>query len=430
MQVLTTTELPREKYDFVKNEIAKWEEGNILSRHQSDQILARYAPVDGNQNGLVALTYAGCAIVGMAVFLFISSNWTGLDTNTKCFGFLFAMLACYLYAWHTRGKSKLLDLASEVLVTSGCMLFGAAIVTLAQTFQITGVRPELSVWMLCIAPIILIFKSRHATIMAALVCLVKTSPFDAGNFDPLYVSALLAVVACAYVTRSQIALSMCLIGLSMSCTFDSHKLDQLSLILFGLSCFVLHLRHLHMRNWQIFATPYLIVSMVFVFFGLLMLLVGRSSYVGVSENVALRVQIAMVLSIGTLSSLINTPAAKSYWPVLCGISMISTVVLFQFLPTLDGMANYLIALTILIANLTYLFYISSTNENRFVQFLPVMTLSLFSFGFLMSPNGGAMRGAGIALAVGFTLLAIAFSAFRKFEKQPPVSNLITTNEVI
>lgn len=430
MQVVARTEIPKEKFDFVKNEVAKWEEGNILSRSQSDQILARYQPADGSQNGLFTLVYAGCAIVGIALFLFISANWKGIDVQTKCFVFILGMLSCYLYAWHLRGKTILRNVASEALVTMGCLLFGGAAVTVAQHFQITGTRPEVFLWVLGIAPIIWIFRSRHAAILAAIICTLKVPTiFEGVNFDPAAVLTMAVVVACAYWTRSQIALAIAISAAAFTCSMTSRSIDSATFILFGISCFVLHLGHHHSQRWRIFATPYLLLSMSIVLLGLFFTLLSRFGVT--SENTDwIRIQISMAVALSSLACLAGTPAAKTYWPALTGVAMIGVVSLFAFLDGGKIEMPALLAGIFLIVNLFYLFYTTSVNENRFVQFLPIASLGMTSLLYIVSVPGGALVGSGVALAVGLAVLAFSTFALRRLHGNQLKCNLITTSHEV
>jgi uncharacterized membrane protein len=163
----TQSPITRPRYDFLKNEIARWQEENILNRAQGDEILARYSVEGGPQHGLLVLLIAGACVVGGSLMLFISSNWQGVNIQIKAMAVLSLMLACYISAWHIRGKSPLKTILSEALVFLGSVLFGGATVLVSQHFQVSGNQPELLLWAMGIAPFIILFRSHASAILCA-----------------------------------------------------------------------------------------------------------------------------------------------------------------------------------------------------------------------------------------------------------------------
>ncbi len=233
MQQLKSTVNPqtpilRSRYDFLKNEIARWQEDNILNRTQGDEILARYSAEGGKQHGLLALLITGACIVGMSALLFISTNWQGASMQVKVLAAVVTMLACYISAWVLKGKSPLKTILSESLVFLGCIFFGASTILISQYFQITSEQPDMLIWAMSIAPIIVLFRSHPSAILCAGIIAYRSVQPTASQFslDWLLLLSTFSAVYCAYYTRSQVALVISLCACACSLSGTRHNFDE------------------------------------------------------------------------------------------------------------------------------------------------------------------------------------------------------------
>lgn len=408
----TQTPITRPRYDFLKNEIARWQEENILNRAQGDEIIARYSVEGGPQHGLIALLITGVCVLAGSLMLFISSNWQGMTVQIKGMAVLSLMLACYISAWHLKGKSPFQSILSEALVFLGSVSFGCATVLIAQHFHVTGNQPELLLWAMGIVPFIILFRSPASAILCAgVVVYACLRPWgEAYTADWLPTLCAMGALYCAYFTRSQVALGVALCALACGLCRTAHDLGYLLLIFFGLGSFIMHLWHEHSKRWQVMSTPYLLVSFALVLLPMLMLIGQYSSYS--DANSIQKVQIAAIVTLGLLATLIKSPAAKTRWPFVTGALVIGAVILSCL--TLSGVHKLLTTFgAFTLANLFYLFYITSSIENRLIQFLPVATFTIFSISFIATAPGGAMLGSGIAFGVGLVLMICSFAALRK-----------------
>ncbi len=400
------TQIPRSRYDFLQNEIARWQEDNILNRMQGDEILARYSAEGGKQHGLLVLLIAGACIVGVSTFLFISSNWQGVSMHVKGLAAVTTMLACYVSAWIFKGKSPLKTVLADSLVFLGCIFFGAATILISQYFHITGEQPELLVWAMGIAPIIVLFRSHPSAILCAGIIAYRAIQPTASQFslDWLLLLSTVSAVYCAYYTRSQVALVISLCACASSLSGSRHNFDGFVVLFFGIGCFIMHLWHEHSKRWQVMSTPFLLVAYGLIMLGIFVLVCEHS----MEKFSALRIQCGAILGLAMLSVLLKSPASKTCWPIAAGLGIIGAVYLSCY--GIDAENKLLSLSAFFIANTFFLFYITSSIENPLIQFIPVATLTIFSLIFLSLAPWGAMIGSGIAFGVGLVMMICSFAA--------------------
>lgn len=412
------TPIVRARYDFLKSEIARWQEENILDRAQADEILARYSSDGGLQHGLKVLIIASACAVGCAVLLFISANWPGVSYQSKCMAVVAAMLACYIFGWRLKNQSQLKTILSELLVFLGCVFFGGATNLVAQHFQITGNQPELLIWAMGIAPLVIIFRSHPAAILMSMIVCYRSFSFSGNSFDWFTLLAAGSSLFCTYYIRSPWGLVCNLISIVAMVSICKPRVDEFAVLFFGISCFILHLWHEHSKRWQMMSLTYLLASMAFVFLAILGL-ENEYSYQSLLERTSIqKIQLYAVTSLILLSTLLKSPAGKTCWSSFTGFNIICAVVFSCF--CLDDHSRFAGVCGFLAANLFYLFYFTSTIENRIIQFIPVATLTIFSLICFAAAPGGALIGSSIAFGVGLVLMICSFAALgRSFSTRAP-----------
>lgn len=424
MQQLTSqtgqsTPIIRARYEFLKNEVARWQEENILNRAQADEILSRYSIDGGKQHGLTVLLATGACGFGAAVLLFISSNWPGVSTQIKGLVVVVSMIACYIAAWKLKGIDQLKTLAAEALVFLGCIFFGSGANLVSQHFQTTGGQMEILIWAMGIAPLVILFRSQSAAILFSALVLYRafntSEPFT--WFVPL---AALSALYAAYYMRNQWALALSLGSAALIfCGTKSGPPDEFSLMFFGISCFILHLWHEHSRRFQEFAMPYLLASFGFCLMALFVMANEYSAQQILERTSIQRIQIEAILSLALLATLVRSPAAKTRWPIAAGIGVVAAVCLSSVCMLAEN--RFAAACGILVVNLYYLFYFTSNVENRILQFVPVLTLTSYVLIYLSAVPGGAMIGSGIAFGLGLVLMICSFAALSRLTKTRAVS---------
>lgn len=399
------TPIVRARYEFLKNEIARWQEENILNRAQGDEIMARYSIDGGLQHGLAVLLITGACAVGCAILLFISSNWQGVNYQAKSAAVMLAMIACYIAGWKLKGKSQLKNLLAETLIFLGCMLFGGGANLVAQHFQVTGRQPELLLWAMGIAPLVIIFRSQPAAILMAIIVSYRAVSFTTNPSDWFTLLAAASSFFCTYYVRSPWALFFNLGSLAAIVSVARPRIDEYALLFYGISCFTMHLWHQHSKRWQVMSLTYLLVS-----FGLVLMSgIGiMNEYSSSSVTTIQRLQIYAIASLALLTCLVKSPAGKTRWAFLTGLSVVGAVILSC--NSLNGNARPEALFAFFSANLFYLFYFTSSIENRIIQFIPVATLTMFAFTCFAAAPGGAMTGSLIAFGVGLVLMICSFVA--------------------
>lgn len=403
------------RYDFLRSEIARWQEEDILNRAQSNEILSRYSVDNKCQNGFLALVVTGACLLGAGVLLFISTNWHGVSNELKGAAALLGMLLSYVAAWKLKDKSPVKSVLSESLLLIGCVLYGATTILLAQHFQITGRMPEIQLWAVGIAPIIILFRSHPATLLCAALMMYRTlSPANSGwsaSLDPLLILCNVVALYCSYVTRSQLAAFLSLVSLAFSLSACQSHPDEFALLLSGIGCFILHLWHAHSKRWQVMATPCVLASFGLVMVALLALLNEYSCDQIVQRISTQRLQIEVLVTLLALSSLVKSPAGKTKWALISGFLCIGTALLYVVCTA--GDSKLYTQSAYFVVNLFYLFYLASTSENRLIQFIPVATLTSYALFFIAAAPGGALLSSGIAFGVGLVLMICAYAALTK-----------------
>lgn len=402
------TPIVRARYDFLKSEIARWQEDSILNRAQADEILARYSSEGGLQHGLKVIIIASACAVGYAVLLFISANWPGVSYQNKSLAVAGAMLACYIFAWILKNQSPLKTILSEILVFLGCVFFGGAANLVAQHFQITGSQPELLIWAMGIAPLVIIFRSQPAAILMSMIVCYRAFSLPGNPVDWFIILAAGSSLFCTYYVGSPWGLVCNLISIVAMVSNHRPGIDEFAVLFFGISCFILHLWHEHSKRWQMLSLTYLLASVAFVFLALLGLANEYSYHAILGKTSIQKIQIYAITSLILLSTLVKSPAGKTAWPFFTGFNIICAVVFSTFCfdehSKLAGMCGFLAA------NLFYLFYFTSTIENRIIQFIPVATLTIFALICFATAPGGALIGSSIAFGVGLVLMICSFAA--------------------
>src|SRR5271154_6107976 len=95
--VLKTVSL--EKYHFIRNEVTRWEEENLLAAGQGDLILSRYEPPDWQQKSTVACSVLGTVLLGWTVVMYIAANVQVIPVAAKLLFVLSFTIASFWTAW-------------------------------------------------------------------------------------------------------------------------------------------------------------------------------------------------------------------------------------------------------------------------------------------------------------------------------------------
>lgn len=119
----------------IPEKIKTWQENNLLSAQQAEQILA-FERARGNRTfWRSAFIFAGL-LIGLGICLIVASNWDALGASVKLTG-AFLLLGGFSYAvyWSICQKHNGLK---ELFVIISFLLVGASIGLIAQVFQLDG----------------------------------------------------------------------------------------------------------------------------------------------------------------------------------------------------------------------------------------------------------------------------------------------------
>ena len=132
------------KETWLREEMAKWQAEGLLSEHQVQQILARYAS-HGSQLARTLFSVIGAVVFGLGVILFFAWNWSSMGHVSKLGVIFTSLLTAHLAGayYRQRGNTAL----AEGLSALGTLLFGSGIFLVSQIYHIDEHYPNaLLVW--------------------------------------------------------------------------------------------------------------------------------------------------------------------------------------------------------------------------------------------------------------------------------------------
>lgn len=164
------TALSRRSWEWLRVEAGRWQDEGLISAEQRDSILGLYpVPAGGRGAVIAALTVLGALLVGLGVILFIAHNWRAIPDWVKLAGIIALVASAHsggYYLWHFRDYPRL----GHSLILLGCLLFGAGIWLVAQTFHLQVHWPYgLLAWGLGSFPVALILRSRPVLCLSAVL---------------------------------------------------------------------------------------------------------------------------------------------------------------------------------------------------------------------------------------------------------------------
>ncbi|WP_270374769.1 DUF2157 domain-containing protein [Marinicauda sp. Alg238-R41] len=193
----------------LERDLDGWIERGLVPQQSREPILSsvpeRRAP--WSVSGAAALL--GAILVSLAVLSFVAANWAGMERATRFVIILVALWASFgtaaFASW--RGKGTGVVHAAALI---GAVLFGAAIMLTAQTFNISAFRNTgLLIWAVGALATALVIPSRPALILATLIGAGWLGAELANTLAPDlvwgYLPLWLVMAGCASALRSRIA---------------------------------------------------------------------------------------------------------------------------------------------------------------------------------------------------------------------------------
>jgi len=124
----------------VERDLQKWQSNGWVTHDGAASILADLAKTQGGIGLAGVLTMLGAILVGFAAMSFVAANWEGMSRAARL-----ALLAIGL--WGSYGGAYWLfdrghNAFAHAAVLTGCALFGASIMLIAQMYHMEGNPPD------------------------------------------------------------------------------------------------------------------------------------------------------------------------------------------------------------------------------------------------------------------------------------------------
>lgn len=216
----------------LREELAAWEADGILTVGQAGEIRDRYdfsvadREAGKERNRTVAIvTLAGASLLGLGVILFFAANWPGIPRWGR-FAVVFSGMAALFAAGYELGWRKgTFPSTGRAVVVAGCLLYGAGIWLIAQTFNISSHEPNgLLLWALGILPLALALGASPVVTLYAIL-LASWTCFEVVGFDrpnPVYFPlALATTLPLVYRDRLRFPFWTTVVAVTVALGFDS-----------------------------------------------------------------------------------------------------------------------------------------------------------------------------------------------------------------
>ncbi len=215
----------------LRDELATWLADGVLTAKQAEDIRGRYdfSAVDraagGERNRTVAIvTMAGAALLGLGIVLFFAANWPGIARWGRFAIVLSAMAVLFAVGYDLGWRRGTFPVTGRAAVIAGCLLYGAGIWLIAQTFNISGHEPNgLLLWALGILPLAAVLRASPVVTLYAILLaswtFLEISSFDRAN--PLYFPiALGTTLPLAYRDRLRFPFWTTVLAVTIALAFD------------------------------------------------------------------------------------------------------------------------------------------------------------------------------------------------------------------
>lgn len=215
----------------LRDELATWLREGVLTGEQAATIRARYdfSAVDraagGERNRTVAIvTLAGATLLGLGIVLFFAANWPGIPRWGRFAIVLSGMGALFSAGYELGWRRETFPLTGRAVVVAGCLLYGAGIWLIAQTFNVSSHEPNgLLLWALGILPLAAVLRASPVITLYAIL-LASWTLFEVGGFgraNPLYFPlALCTTLPLVYRDRLRFPLWTTVIALTLALGYD------------------------------------------------------------------------------------------------------------------------------------------------------------------------------------------------------------------
>jgi uncharacterized membrane protein len=250
-----------ENIQFLKNEVARWEEDSILNREQGDAILSSYTPINKRSKKATVLLFLGCTLIGASITAAISMNKFSLTEKYWLLGALaLAFAAAIIFGWKQMNRQDGQRIFGDAMLLLGCSIYADAIALATQMFNFSsGQNWEAIAFGAGCLPIALATRSQPVVLLCNIAIAVWTSSTSVQVQYRLIAAG--AAIAVSYFLRNRWALSLALFSATGSLVLDTYNHIRSLPIAMGTCLISWHMWHLQSRQWKSMAMPYLIVGL-------------------------------------------------------------------------------------------------------------------------------------------------------------------------
>lgn len=130
----------RDKIAWLKREVPKWEEKNLISAKQAEDLFQFYKIKSGEvkkTNLITTLSVIGAALLGIGVILFVAANWQEIPPNIKTILLLAVTFGTFYIGYYLTYEKKSYAVLGKSLMFSATLFLGAAIALLGQIYHVS-----------------------------------------------------------------------------------------------------------------------------------------------------------------------------------------------------------------------------------------------------------------------------------------------------
>lgn len=153
--------------EWLKKEVAEWENKGIITEDQAQAILSLYAgespreAAKGRSRAITVISVIGSVLIGIGVILIVASHWNEIPAFLRFILLVGTTFATYYLGWHLEFETKTKPQLGHALIFLASIMVGATIFLTAQIFNVNANAHWLVLlWFLAISPLCYPFNSK------------------------------------------------------------------------------------------------------------------------------------------------------------------------------------------------------------------------------------------------------------------------------
>ncbi len=430
--------ISQDEYNFLRREVTRWEEADLLQEGQGRKILSTYTVRSNTDYFLKTLTALGACLCGAALMSLIASNTQTIPLIWKFASLTMIMTISYLFSWRLRQNEEQNNL-SEAAALLGSVLLGGIAVSIAQFFHLSGEEHcEIFIWGAGIAPVAVALRSRWSALLGVIVLSYSVS--FAQDFGWQFFLPVLLSLVLSWVLQNPLCMALLLVAFITKLGIAEGPIVALS----GLAVFLLHFILIEHRQTRLSAA-YQVIGLGAALYGLFLSPFASSGYI--QPCISDRLCIAIIFSAAAfIACLFHRRLRMNAAVIFCGalIAPVSFMALLspflssyircwlytqllarfslQDLGSNIGLACFII---FAIAAVAALAWTSLKTNNYFARALPILAVSTGAINvFFSSQSVSPWLTLGLFLVGAVLLLVLVVVACRSQPDANALSRLL------